>query len=116
MSNHVSKIEQQVMASVGVVYTMRKLTELTALKIYALILSIWAIGRLVWVSKVFDNFFMVEKSGIGAISNYLLYAVEHTHLAVQLTLFVAALAAVSLLVDAVRSLSASHRYSGSILA
>jgi hypothetical protein len=112
MSNHVSKIEQQVMAGVGTIYSARKLTGLTALKIYALILSVWGIGRLVWVSKVFDNFFAVEKNGIGAISNYLLYAVEHTHLAVQLTLLVAAVAAVSLLVDTVRSISnSSRRYS-----
>ncbi len=100
------------MASVGTIYTWRMLTSLTALKIYALILSIWAIGRLVWVSKVFDNFMQVEKNGIGAIINYLLYAVEHTHLAVQVTLLVAALAAASLLVDAIRSLrTPSHTYS-----
>ncbi len=105
-----SKIEQQVMAGVGVIYTARMLTGLTALKIYALILSVWGIGRLVWVSKVFDNFFAVEKNGVGAIFNYLLVAVEHTHLAVQLTLLVAALAFVSLMVDFVKSVSMSRTF------
>jgi hypothetical protein len=100
-----SKIEQQVMASVGVIYTARTLINTTALKLNALVLSVWMIGRLVWVSKVFDNFFTVEKSGIGSVSNYLLYAVEHTHVAVQLTLFVAAIAFIGLVVDAVRSLT-----------
>jgi hypothetical protein len=103
-----TKIEQQVMASVGVIYTARTLTNVTALKVYALILSVWGIGRLVWVSKVLDNFFAVEKYGLGAISNYLLYAVEHTHLAVQLALFVAAVASVGLIIDAARSFSASR--------
>ncbi len=96
------------MASVGTVYATRQLTSTAALKVYALILSLWAVGRLVWVSKVFENFVQVEKSGIGAISNYMLYAVEHTHLAVQLALLVAILAAASLALDAIRSLGASE--------
>lgn len=100
-----SKIEQQVMAGVGAIYVARTLTNTTALKIYALILSVWMFGRLVWVSKVFNNFFAVEKNGFGAISNYLLYAVLHTHLAVQLTLLVAAVAFIGLVIDAVRSLA-----------
>ena len=105
MSQTTSKIEQQVMASVGTIYLARTLTGLTALKVYALILSIWAVGRLVWVSKVLDNFFTVEKHGLGSISTYVLYAVEHTHVAVQLTLLIAAVAFVSLAIDAVRSVS-----------
>lgn len=114
MSNNtkiVSTIERQVMASVGTIYAARQLTSLTALKVYALILSLWGIGRLVWVSKIFANFMQVEKSGAGAITNYTLYAVEHTHLAVQLALLVAIVAAVSLALDAVRSLSNQFRFS-----
>jgi hypothetical protein len=108
---HPSKIEQQVMASVGVIYTARMLTNATALKVYALVLSVWGIGRLVWVSKVLSNFWAVEKNGIGSVSNYLLYAVEHTHLTVQLALLVAAVAFVGLVVDAARSLSTPSRLS-----
>lgn len=108
MSKQMSSIERRVMASVGVIYIAHAITGITALKVYALILSVWGIGRLVWVSRVFDNFFMVEKHGLGAISNYLLVALEHTNIAVQLTLFVAALAFVSLLVDFVRAVSAEH--------
>lgn len=100
-----SKIERQVMAGVGSIYIARTLTNTTALKIYALILSVWMFGRLVWVSKVFDNFFAVEKNGVGSVGNYLLYAIEHTHLAVQLTLLVAAVAFIGLVIDTVRSLA-----------
>ncbi|MDE1925237.1 MAG: hypothetical protein KGH79_03605 [Patescibacteria group bacterium] len=105
-----SKIEQQVMAGVGAIYIARTVTNNTALKIYALILSVWVFGRLVWVSKVFGNFFAVEKNGLGSISNYLLYAVEHTHLAVQMTLLVALVAFAGLCVDIVRSFSARTIY------
>jgi hypothetical protein len=98
------------MASVAVIYAVRKLAGMTALKIYALVLSVFAIGKLVWVSKVLDNFFMVEKHGLGAMSNYLLAALEHTNVAVQLTLLVAALVFVSLLVDFVKSVSAPRTF------
>ena len=103
----VSNIERQVMAGVGTIYATRQLTSLTALKVYALILSLWGIGRLVWVSKIFTNFMQVEKNGIGSITTYALQAVEHTHLAVQLTLVVAIVAATSLALDAIRSLDSS---------
>lgn len=105
-----SNIERQVMASVGAIYLWRALTNMTALKIYALILSVWGIGRLVWVSKVFDNFFAVEKNGFASMFNYLLVAVEHTNIAVQLTLLVAALAFISLLVDFVKSASVQRTF------
>src|SRR6185312_5627687 len=100
----------QVMASVGVMYTARILTSMTALKIYALILSVWGLGRLVWVSKIFENFFTVEKHGFGAILNYLFVAVEHTNVLVQIILVVAALAFVSLLVDIAKSVSTPRTF------
>ena len=99
------------MANVGVIYTARTLTGTVALKIYALILSVWAIGRLVWVSRVFDNFFAVEQHGFGALSNYFLSSLTHAHLAVQAVLVVAAVAFISLIVDAVRSATTPQRLS-----
>ena len=108
----ISPIERQVMASVGAVYFARTLTGTTALKVYAFILSMWAIGRLVWVSKVFENFTVVEKGGISAMSNFILYAVEHTHVGVQIALLIAGVAIISLAVDTVRKLSEpTHSYS-----
>ncbi|MBX4192318.1 hypothetical protein KW798_02410, partial [Candidatus Parcubacteria bacterium] len=50
-----SKIEQQVMASVAAIYTVRQLFSRTALKLYVCAASLWGLGQLVWVSKVFEN-------------------------------------------------------------
>lgn len=98
-----STIQTQVMAGVAVIRAIRVLLGPVALKIYAIILSLWGIGRLVWVSKVVENFFTAEKAGISAAFNYFLVALEHTHLGVQVMLLIAACAFVSLLADAVRT-------------
>ena len=98
-----SKIEQQVMAGVWIIYTVRKLTSRTAVELYVLGLSALALWRLIWVHKVLDNFFSVESHGISAVGNYLMVAVSHTQLSVQLTLVVAAVALIALCVDAARS-------------
>ena len=103
------------MAGVGTIYAARQLTSMTALKIYALILSLWVVGRLVWVSRVLQNFLQVEKDGLGSLSTDVLYAAEHTHLGVQLALIVAIVAFASLCADTLRSLS-TPKYSGRLLA
>jgi hypothetical protein len=94
-----SNIERQVMASVGTIYTARALTSVTALKVYIFILSIWGVGKLVWVSKVFENFWAVEKNGLGAIFNYFVSAFTHAHVSVLLVLLVGAVAFTSLVTD-----------------
>lgn len=90
------------MASVGVIYTARSLVGPVALKLYVLALSLWSIARLVWVSKVFDNFSAVSKGGVESIATFSLFAVTHTTLFVQLALIVAMGAVVGLCVDLVR--------------
>ncbi len=100
-----SKIEQQVMASVGVIYTARKLMSRTAIELYMLAVSAIALWQLVWVHKVLDNFFAVEKHGLGSTLTYLATAVGHTNLAVQFALIVAVVAFASLVTDFVRSTS-----------
>ena len=101
-----SKIEQQVMAGVGVVYTVRQLTGATALKLYVCAASLYGIGRLVWVSHVFENWANV---GLSGSLQFMAAAVLNTHTAVQLTLMVLLFAAASLLLDLVRPASSSHR-------
>jgi hypothetical protein len=110
-----SNIERQVMASVGVMYAARTLTGSTALKLYVLILSIWAVGRLVWVSKVFTNFFGIENHGLGAIINFAVIALEHAHTGVLVALLVALAAFISLVIDTLRSFAA-RTYSTNALA
>lgn len=87
------------MANVLVIYLARKATGPTALKCYTLLLSLWGMGRLVWVSKVVENFSIVAESGVLAVGNFMLVAVEHAHISVQLTLAVFVLAGVWLLLD-----------------
>ena len=95
-----SKIEQQVMASVGLVYTARQLVSATALKLYMCALSLYGLVQLVWVHRVFENWSQV---GLGGSAQFLTYALLHTHLAVQLTLVVLVVAGAGLMRDLVRS-------------
>src|SRR3989338_10773745 len=101
-----SRIEQQVMASVGVIYATRQLVSATALKLYICILSLYGIGRLVWVSHVFENWANV---GLQGTLQFATFAVLNTHLAVQMTLVVLMFAGVSLFLDFTRGVSASNR-------
>src|SRR3989338_5596464 len=95
-----SKIEQQVMAGVGVIYTARQLVSATALKLYVCVLSLYGIGRLVWVSHVFENWANV---GLQGSLQFAASAVLNTHLPVQIALLVLVFAGVSLLLDFTRS-------------
>ena len=97
-----TNIEQHVMANVGVIYTGRKVFSATMLKLYVLVLAMLAIWRLVWVTRVLQNFTVVEKNGLASMANYALYAVLHTHPLVQVTLAIAAVALVLLMVDLLR--------------
>ncbi len=104
MNQH-SKIEQQVMAGVGVVYTARRLSSPLAIKLYALALSV--VGLVVFVSlpHVAANFMNVARGGVGSIEGFALTAVLRTTIVVQLALGIGIFAIVSLLSDVVRSVS-----------
>jgi hypothetical protein len=104
-------IEQRVMANVGVIYSTRKVFSTTALKAYVLVLSALALWRLVWVTKVMQNFAIVEKNGIAAVGNYVVSAVVHTHPIVQVTLAVAAIAFILLFADLFRATSTKQQFS-----
>lgn len=97
-----SKIEQQVMAGVGVVYVARQLISATALKLYVCAASLYGLVQLVWVHRVFENW---SRVGLENSLQFMSSAVLHTHLAVQLTLLVLAAAGISLLVDMARSVT-----------
>ena len=94
-----SKIEQQVMASVVVIYTARQLVSATALKLYVCAASLYGIAKLVWVSRVWENLAHV---GVQNALHFALSAVLNTHLPVQIALAVFVVAGVSLFVDLVR--------------
>ncbi|HEV8666420.1 MAG TPA: hypothetical protein VN665_01050 [Candidatus Paceibacterota bacterium] len=105
-----TNIEQRVMANVGVIYTTRRVFSATMLELYVLVLAILAIWRLVWVTRVLQNFSIVEKNGLISIGNYAVYAVLHTHPLVQVTLAIAAIAFVMLVADIFRSATTPRRH------
>lgn len=97
-----SRIEQQVMAGVGVIYAGRQLVSRVALECYALAAAALALWQFTWVHKVLANWAHV---GLGGTWQFVSYAVMHTHLPVQVALLVAAAAGIALVVDALRALS-----------
>lgn len=101
-----SKIEQQVMAGVGIIYAARQLLSATALKLYICVVSLYGIGRLVWVSHVFENWAHV---GLSGTAQFVTAAVLNTHPAVQMTLAVLVFAGISLFLDFARGISAADR-------
>ena len=100
-----TKIEQQVMASVAVIYTARILLSFQAVVCYALILSLFGISQLVSVSHVLENFSSVARSGLPSTLMFLQSAVTGTTLLVQLGLLVAIFAVGSLFSSLIRSFS-----------
>lgn len=103
-----SRVEQQVMASVGVIYGARLLSGRIAIELYALALSALALWQLTWVHKVFANFAGVEHGGLAAVGQYLSYAFLHTHLLTQAVLLVALAASIAFAIDAIRTLLRPH--------
>lgn len=94
-----SKIEQQVMASVGVIYVARQLVSRTALKLYVCVATLWGIGQLVWVARVFEN---LSHVGINGFVHFVTVALLNTDILVQAALVIGAIAFVSLLTDLVK--------------
>ncbi len=83
-----SKIEQQVMASVGVIYAARKLTSRFALSCYALALSFLGTAYFVSLPHVLENLTNVAGGGVGSIETFFVSAVLGTKFVVQIALLV----------------------------
>lgn len=97
-----SKIEQQVMAGVAVVYTARMLTSRFALECYALALSFAGTAYFVSLPNVAANLLHVASGGLPSISTFLVSAVVGTKLVVQLALLVGTAAVVFMGFDIAR--------------
>ena len=106
-----STVEERVMANVGVIYTSRRAVCATALKSYVLVLAALALWKLVWVTRVEQNFLHMLNGGVLSAGNYVLYALVHTHPAVQLTLGIGVVAFVLLASDLYRATSPKQQYS-----
>ncbi len=101
-----SKLETQVMASVGTIYAARLLFGTTALKLYTCAAALTVLWKLVWITRVYENLLEV---GVGGAFNFILAAVLNTDLLVQLMLLVLFVAGVSFVRDLVRTLQQAPR-------
>lgn len=97
-----SKIQQQVMASVLVVYALRKATSPFALKAYALVAATFALVLTVSVPHILNNLMQVGLSGLG---DFVVSAIRSTTLTVQAMTLVACLMGVLLVRDTLRTTS-----------
>ena len=99
-----TKIEQQVMAGVAVVYGVRSLLGRRALALYVLAASLWGLAALVWVARVRENFLAEMHVGVLAVGNFVLSAFLHTHLVVQGLTLALLVASMVLAADIAKSL------------
>lgn len=99
-----TKIEQQVMAGVALIYTARALVSATALKLYALVASFGALVFFASVPNVLHNVQVVATNGgLPNVVLFIVYAILGTTIIVQFALAIGAVAFVSLLISGVRS-------------
>ena len=98
-----SKIEQQVMASVAVIYTARRLTSRFAFECYALALSFAGAAYFASLPHVAANLLNVASGGVPSIGTFVVSAILGTKLVVQVAVAVGACALVALGIDMTRS-------------
>ncbi len=98
------------MASVAVVYAVRRLTSRVALECYAIGLSLIGITTLVSMGNVYGNFRDAAARGFDQLGVFVLSAVTATDVWVQAMLLLGACAFLLLLADLFRSASASRNY------
>lgn len=92
----ISKVEKQVMASVAVIYAVRRLASPLALKLYVCVAALWGLGRLVWVARVFEN---LESVGLRSSLQFAFSAVLNTDVLVQVMLLAFIIAVASLFLE-----------------
>lgn len=101
-----SKIHTNVMRRVHTVHALRPLTTTTALSTLALLLSLWGIGKQVWVAQVVNN---MPSDGV-AVARFMLAAFTHTEFVVQALVVLAFAAALWLVIDAAKNLRHLGRF------
>ncbi len=96
-----SPIETVVMRRVRAIRVLRFVFSTSTASCFLLLLSLWGIGELVWVERVFSN---APTHATGQLA-YLWYAFGHTQAIVQVLTLVTATAAVSLARSTAQTLS-----------
>ncbi len=97
-----TKIEQQVMAGVAMVYTARVLTSSFVLKVYALTLSVAGIMLFVSLPHIMTNIAQVAQGGLSNLAVYTLGAISQTKIVVQVAIMMGMFATISLILPLLR--------------
>lgn len=105
-----TNIERNVMASVAVIYTVRKLLSPLALQWYALAISVVGIAMFVSVPNVAQNFQAVAGGGVSSIMTFVFSAILSTTVVVQLWLLLGSAAILSLFVRVARSFTSTRAF------
>lgn len=98
-----SKIKQNVMRRVRTIHAVRPLTGGTAVAVVLLGVSLYAIGRMVFVAQVFRN--MPAVGDVSAVLRFFLSAFLHTDFVVQVLTLLVTAAALWMVRDIARVLS-----------
>ncbi|HYE22841.1 MAG TPA: hypothetical protein VEA92_00070 [Candidatus Paceibacterota bacterium] len=102
-----SKIKQNVMRRVHTIHTVRPYTSGIALAVVLLGISLYAIGRFVFVAQIFRN--MPAVGDVSAVLRFFLSAFLHTELLVQVLTLVVCTAALWMLRDIIRLMAGNQR-------
>lgn len=97
----ISNIERIVMRRVHIIRVLRIVFSNASLAAVAATAALWGIGREVWVAKVFAN----GPHDLVGQTGYLLYAFQHTHLAVQILSIIILAALITLARETARLIS-----------
>jgi len=97
-----SNIKQNVMNRVRTIHTVRPFTSGTAVALFLIVLSLYAIGRFIFVAQVFRN--MPSPADIGAFLNFFVVAFMHTDFIVQVLSVLVVASLIWVARDVVRSI------------
>lgn len=97
-----SHLHTTVMRRVRAIHTLKSAASGVGVSVVMLVLSLYLIGREVWVARVWEN--MPSIANVDAFTRFFTYAFTHTHFSVQLLILVMIAAAVWFLREIARVL------------
>lgn len=102
-----STVHTTVMRRVRTIHALRSASTGAGAAVLLLILSLYLIGREVWVARVWQN--MPRIANVQAFARFFTYAFTHTHLSVQVLVLLVICAGLWFVREAARLLSAPAR-------
>lgn len=103
MTNMQTTIHTNVMRRVRTIHALRSASTGAGASVLLLTLSLYLIGREVWVARVWEN--MPKLSHLGSFVRFFTYAFTHTHPSVQLLVLLVIFAALWFVRELIRALN-----------